>query len=234
MHNFISFQIHGGADHGGGIAEAVANLLTFIEGLTTKAPYDIFTSLMPGIANMDNIHPLLVHFPIAFLSTFLIIDLLGTLTKKTQWRSIAGSLLYLGTVAAVFTVLAGFQAAGSVTHGRNVHEIMENHEHFGVSVLSLATVLSVWRLKCHGVFQSGANVFFLILSTLLVSIMILGADLGGLMVYHYGVAVDAVTASADVHESAAAEHSHAHDPAAGHGPEVTLNHEHEHMHEHSH
>jgi hypothetical protein len=53
MNNFFSFRIHGGADHGGGIAEGVANLLTFIEGLTTKTPQDMFTAIMPGIANMD-------------------------------------------------------------------------------------------------------------------------------------------------------------------------------------
>lgn len=243
MYNFLSFQIHGGADHGGGIAEAVASLLAFIEGLTTKAPQDIFTTLMPGIANMDNIHPLLVHFPIAFLTTFLAIDLLGAVTKKSHWRSIASCLLYLGTVAALFTVLAGFNAASSVTHGQNVHDIMENHEHFGVSVLSLATVLSVWRLKSHGLIQDGANVLFLILSALLVSVMILGADLGGLMVYHYGVAVDAVTIPVDGHihknEPTAVtvpENSpiHEHEPAAVKAPESVHAHEHEHTHEHSH
>jgi uncharacterized membrane protein len=240
MHNFISFQIHGGADHGGGVAEAVASLLASIEGLTTQAPREIFTNLMPGIAKMDNIHPLLVHFPIAFLLTFFAIDLLGTLSKKPQWRSIASCLLYLGTVAAVFTVLAGFNAASSVAHGQNVHDIMENHEHFGVSVLSLAAVLSIWRLKSHGVIQSGANVLFLILSTLLVLLIILGADLGGLMVYHYGVAVDAVTVPADDHvhghEPTAVkvpDDSHIHEPAAVKAPEDGHTHEHKHS-DHSH
>ncbi len=241
MNNFLSFQIHGNADHGGGIAEAVGSLLAFIEGLTTKAPQDIFTEIMPGIANMDNIHPLLVHFPIAFLSAFFAVDLLGTLAKKAQWRSVASCLLYLGTVAAVFTVLAGFNAASTVAHGQNVHDIMENHEHFGVSVLTLATVLSAWRLKSHGLIQGGANVLFLILSALLFLIMSLGADLGGLMVYHYGVAVDAVTAPADghVHGHEASvvtapedSHSHEHEPASVMTPES--GHKHEHTHDHSH
>jgi uncharacterized membrane protein len=243
MNNFLSFQIHGGADHGGGIAEAVGSLLAFIEGLTTKAPQDIFTEIMPGVANMDNIHPLLVHFPIAFLSAFFAVDLLGTLAKKAQWRSVASCLLYLGTVAAVFTVLAGFNAASTVAHGQNVHAIMENHEHFGVSVLSLAALLSAWRLKSHGLIQGGTNVLFLILSTLLVLIMSLGADLGGLMVYHYGVAVDAVTAPADGHihghEAVVVtppEDSliHEHEPAAVTSPETGHTHEHKHSHEHSH
>ena len=111
MNNFLSFQIHGGADHDGGIAESVSSLLAFFENLSTQGPGDIFSSIMPGIAGMDNIHPLLVHFPIAFLSAFFALDLVGTLAKKPQWRSVASWFLYFGTVAALFTVIAGLIAA---------------------------------------------------------------------------------------------------------------------------
>ena len=192
MNNFLSFQIHGGADQGGSIIESVSSLLAFFENLSTQRPGDMFSSIMPGIAGMDNIHPLLVHFPIAFLSAFFALDLIGTLAKKVQWRSVAAWFLYFGTVSALFTVIAGFIAAGSVAHGQNVHDIMERHEHFGVSVLSLALVLSVWRIKSGALIRGGANSFFLLLSALLCVLMMLGADLGGLMVYHYGVAVKAV------------------------------------------
>jgi len=58
-------------------------------------------------------------------------------------------------------VTAGFIAAGSVAHGDDVHAIMERHEHFGVSVLSLAILLSAWRLKSGGIIQGGANGFSL-------------------------------------------------------------------------
>jgi len=71
MNNFMSFQIHGGAEHGDGIADSIASLLAFFEELSALDSKGIFSALMPGIANMDNIHPLLVHFPIAFLSVFL-------------------------------------------------------------------------------------------------------------------------------------------------------------------
>lgn len=199
MNNFISFQIHGGADHDG-IAESVSSLLAFFESLSTKGPGDIFSSIMPGIASMDNIHPLLVHFPIAFLSVFFALDLVATLAKKPQWRSIASWFLYFGTITALFTVIAGLIAANSVAHGQDVHDIMERHEHFGLSVLSLAAVLSIWRMKSGGLILGGANSFFLILSALLCVLMALGADLGGLMVYHYGVAVKAVRIPAGSHE----------------------------------
>ena len=191
MNNFLSFQIHGGAGRNGGVADSVSSLLAFFDELLTHDAAGVFSILMPGIANMDNIHPMLVHFPIAFLSAFFVLDMLGALAKNQNWRNVAGWLLYFGTVSAVFTVTAGFIAASTVAHGVEAHAIMERHEHFGVSVLSLAILLSAWRVISGGITRGGANVFFLLLAALLCVLMALGADLGGLMVYHYGVAVDA-------------------------------------------
>jgi uncharacterized membrane protein len=235
MNNFLSFQIHGGADQGGGIVESISSLLAFFENLSTQGPGDIFSSIMPGIAGMENIHPLLVHFPIAFLSAFFALDLVGTLAKKPHWRSVASWFLYSGTVAALFTVIAGLIAANSVPHGQNVHDIMERHEQIGISVLSLAVVLSIWRMKSGSIIRGGANNFFLILSALLCALMMLGADLGGLMVYHYGVAVKAVPVSQDsyshVHDAGDA-HTDIHAPVDTH--ENADVHEHTHEHKHAH
>jgi uncharacterized membrane protein len=245
MNNFLSFRIHGGADNGGGILENVTNLLAFFESLLTQKPGEIFSSIMPGIAGMDNIHPVLVHFPIAFLSAFFALDVIGTLAKKTQWRSAASWFLYFGTAAAIFTVIAGLIAASSVAHGQNVHDIMERHEHIGISILSLALVLSIWRMKSGALIRGGANGFFLILAALLCILIMLGADLGGLMVYKYGVAVKAAPVPEDsyghVHE-----HNHekadspdqvavpAHDQKASPIPVDADNHVDAHPHDHKH
>jgi len=200
MNNFLSFQIHGGADQGGGIVESISSLLAFFETLSRQGPGGIFSAIMPGIAGMDNIHPLLVHFPIAFISAFFALDLVGTISKNPECRRVATWLLYFGTVAALFTVIAGLIAASSVAHGQNVHDIMERHEQIGISILSTAVLLSIWRIKSGILPRGGANNFFLLLSALLCLLIMLGADLGGLMVYHYGVAVKAVQVTEGAHD----------------------------------
>jgi uncharacterized membrane protein len=193
MNDFLFFQIHGGADHGGGgAADGVADLLTFLESLTAQGGGDFFSKVLPGIAGLDNIHPLLVHFPIAFLTGFFVVDLAATLAKQTRWRYLASCLLYFGTITALFTVIAGFIAAESVSHSDNVHGIMERHEHIGIAILSLSVGLSAWRIKRQGFVDVGMSPFYVVLSALLCLLIALGADLGGLMVYHYGVAVQAV------------------------------------------
>ncbi|MDO9141898.1 MAG: DUF2231 domain-containing protein [Methylobacter sp.] len=226
MNNFLSFQVHGGADHGGGVADSVAGLLTFFEGLSAQDSSDIFSDLMPGIAAMDNIHPVLVHFPIAFLSAFFVLDLIATLAKKQQWRDVASWMLYLGAVAAVFTVIAGFNAAGSVAHGGEVHPIMERHKDFGIAVLCLAIFLSIWRALSGGVIQGIANGFFLALAAAMFITMILGADLGGLMVYQHGVAVKSLQIEVPgVHQ---------HEQGGEHVHEQGHDHQHGHDHDHAH
>ncbi|WP_305908233.1 DUF2231 domain-containing protein [Methylomarinum sp. Ch1-1] len=191
VNNYLSFAIHGGqGGHGGGVAGAVQQLLAFLETLTTQSPGEIFSSIMPGIAAMENIHPLLVHFPIAFLSAFILVDFAGSLAGKASWRQAAGWFLYLGTLTAALTVAAGLAAAASVSHGDNVHAIMERHQYMGISILLLASLLSLWRLLSRGVIQGGANVLYLLLVAVLGGLVVLTADLGGLMVYKYGVAVE--------------------------------------------
>ncbi len=192
MNQFISFQIHGGADHGDGMLDMLIAVLAFFEGLTAPNSNGFFSAFLPGLSGMANYHPLFVHFPIAFLIAFFILDALGSVLDKANWRNIAAGLLYLGTISAIFTVIAGFIAANTVVHGGNVHAIMERHEHLGVSVLLLATLLSVWRFKFGERLEAGLNVFFLSIAAVLCVLLSLGADLGGQMVYQYGVAVQAV------------------------------------------
>lgn len=251
MINFLSFQVHAGNDIANGIIAIVSDLLPFLEGLVGKGLGDVFSALMPGITGMANIHPLLVHFPIAFLSTFFVLDLAGTLARKPQWRRVANWLLYFGAITAVFTVIAGFIAAATVAHGGSVHDIMTYHQYLGVTVLCLALLLSAWRAKNGGVIiGTGANVFFLTLSALLSILLAIGADLGGLMVHKYGVAVEAVQvpdAGAHVHEHAdehkpvpdaeSPVHGHAdeHKPAPDAETHVHTHADgHKHVHEHQH
>lgn len=205
VNNFLSFQVHGNAGHSGGIADSVDAFLGFLESLSGKSIGDIFTQIMPGISAMDNIHPLLVHFPIALLISFFLLDFIGSILKKANMRDVAGYLLYLGTFSALCAVIAGFIAADSVAHGGNVHAIMERHKTFGLSVLSLATLLSTWRLLARGKIKGEINIFYLFLSAILSILISLGADLGGLMVYKYGVSVEAAKEGM---KEAFHEHSH--------------------------
>lgn len=173
---------------------------------------DIIFSIMPGLAEMANIHPMVVHFPIALLNAFVLMELLGLLMKKEELRVAATWMLYLGTAGAVVTVLAGFQAASTVPHDEVIHNIMLQHRNFGVAVLLLSVSLSIWRAVIRGQFLFEVHLLFIGLAFMMTGLMAFGADRGGLMVYKYGVAVKAVPEPLG------------HDHNSGHGEEVMSHH----------
>jgi uncharacterized membrane protein len=193
MNHYLAFQVHGNADKHGSILDGLTGLLTFFENLTANGGDGFFATLLPGLAGINNIHPLLVHFPIALLSLFFILEVFATVSKKPHWREVGSYFLYFGALTAVFTVIAGFVAAYSVEHNDTVHHIMLRHQYIGLAVTGLAIVLSIWRYKAAEL-TGGAKHFFLILATVMTVLLMLGADLGGLMVYHYGTGVQAQVA----------------------------------------
>jgi uncharacterized membrane protein len=245
--NNLLFAVHGGGDSGGGVAGTVAGVLGFIEGLVSLSPAELFANLLPGLAVMDNIHPLLVHFPIALLSLFFLLDLVGSVANKADWRHAASWFLYCGAVFAGLTVTAGLIAAGSIPHGGDVHEIMENHEHLGISVFLLSSALAIWRWLSKEQIAGPANTLHLMSAAILATLLVFTADLGGVMVYNYGVAVEPMTQinrqAAELHE-----HGEVREIAKPAVPDSTMNaaeqavepdhnepqHDHEHQHNHSH
>lgn len=183
---------------------------------------DLIAQLLSGLAAMVNVHPLAVHFPIALLTCFFVLDLAAAFARKGDNLRIAASwLLYLGTLGACAAVATGLWAEATVPHSEEVHRIIENHEKIGFAVLSISIVLSVWRLANRGSFSPVGRFVHLILALVMVAVMALGADLGGLMVYRYGVATAAAMQAAGHHHHHAGEDE----------PEHELGEEHHHHHD---
>ncbi len=212
--------VHGGGQEGFSPAKGLASFLVFMESLTSMTATEIFAAFLPGMTRLPNIHPIFVHFPIALLTLFFIADLLGSLFAKLEWRKFASGALYSGTFFSLLTVIAGYQAAHSIPHNDMVHTIMLRHQAFGISVTVLAFILSLRRYFSADTFLASKTLGHLSLSALLVILLTLGADLGGLMVYQYGAAVtpslseknlilhDSLTPPSHNHDHSAHTHHH--------------------------
>lgn len=167
----------------------------------------LISTLLPGVGAMANTHPLFVHFPIALLSSFLLLEFLHFVSGKDELRHAATWTLYLGALGAVAAVFAGLHAEGTLPHSKDLHDILIRHEQFGIVVASLAVVMALWRFfYSKRIFEKrGIWLLHLLLGALMVVIMTFGADLGGLMVYKFGAAVEAVPVE-EGHDHAAGGH----------------------------
>jgi len=184
----FSFHVHGGSSSDG-FYGYIEYLLLAIEKMFTKGPDELFSTFFPGFAAMPNFHPLIVHFPIAFLTMFFFLDVAGTLTRHENWRRIASVLLYFGVIGVLCAVAAGIHAASTISHGEAAHKVMEKHEQLGLIVAFLTITLAVWRIIVGEKLKWFANIIHLGIAALILLIMTIGADLGGLLVYEYGVGV---------------------------------------------
>ncbi|MGZ8218473.1 DUF2231 domain-containing protein [Methylomagnum sp.] len=198
--------IHGGGDGDGmGLVGLLDSLLeTINRGLEPGSSWNPIA----GIAALGtNVHPLVVHFPIAFLVGFLLFEVAGLVLRRPAIRQAAGVMLYLGAGGAVLAAAAGLVAEATVPHGAEVHEIMEWHKRLGLTVAFLSVAMAIWRALAGGYFTSPmAQAFHLILAGIIAVCLFFGADLGGLMVYQYGVGVKGM-------QSAEESHRHQHEQA---------------------
>jgi len=190
-------SIHGG---GGDSAGLVGLLDQFLETTTRVLNSGGGFEWFPGIQVLaTNVHPMIVHFPIAFLSVFLFLKLAELSRSGGRLREVATWMLGLGTLGAIAAATTGLIAEATVPHGADVHEIMEWHGRIGLTVASLSTLLLIGRfaLRKHPSAMSSALQVFL--SVLIASCLFIGADLGGFMVYGHGVGVKAVAVAEDHH-----------------------------------
>lgn len=198
----------GGSDSAGGVWAVIIDLM---DKITRFVESGTSFELFPGITALaNNIHPLIVHFPIAFLTAFFLIEVVGVLLRQESLRQTASWLLYLGTLGALGAVVTGLIAEDTVPHGEAVHEIMEWHGRLGITAATLSAALAVWRIATRANFSAMAKALHLYLAAMVAICIFFGADLGGLMVYQHGVGVKTLQ-QADEHH----HHQHATPPHPG-------------------
>jgi uncharacterized membrane protein len=142
-------------------------------------------SILPGVRHLQNIHPLVVHFPIAFLIGAALFYGASWVLRKDTLAVTAFSLLVVGAVFAGVAVGTGLYAEEGVMISRSVREnLLEHHERLMLVTFGLSVGLTLWALIKRPFPKKGRSLFLLLFLVLLV-VMTLGADYGARMVYDY-------------------------------------------------
>ena len=147
-------------------------------------------NLLPGWA--PNLHPLVVHFPIALLLTAAGLDVVGWVLRCNRpLRFVATALYVLGTLAIVAAYVTGRAAAGTVWLPGMAHAAVKEHWDWAFRAVWFFTILTTVRLVLLLRGRSEGRPALIALLTLvgLLGAVLLGetGDRGGRLVYQHGV-----------------------------------------------
>ncbi len=144
--------------------------------------------ILPGASQLQNYHPLIVHFPIAFIYGASLMYFLAWITasEKLQWTALW--MLILAALSAAAALTSGFYAAPGLMISESVrNELLTHHQHLMLAASILTGLLTAWALASRPM-PTRARILFLAGLIALMALIAAGADLGGEMVFAYNAA----------------------------------------------
>ncbi|HYM60110.1 MAG TPA: DUF2231 domain-containing protein [Thermoanaerobaculia bacterium] len=141
--------------------------------------------LLPGLGHLQNLHPLVVHYPIAFLGGAAAFYVAALLSRNERLAIAAFWMLLAGTAGALIAIGTGLRASEGVMVAKSVRAaLLDQHETLMIITGSMAFALSAWAIVARP-FPARGRLIFVALLIAMVGVLIKGADYGGRMVYDY-------------------------------------------------
>jgi uncharacterized membrane protein len=166
------------------------------------------------------IHPILIHFPIAFLLGAVILSAYASLRGRFGLERAATGLFIAGIATGFLAGAAGLLAFLTVpdTHTELAHRLM--YWHLGLMVGSLLMFAAVTWLRWGNwdVLPGAGTQFLMWLAT---AVFVVGTALGGHIVYHGGTGIEEDLLKPGLHEDhhrghGTEEHPGRYDDSSGH------------------
>lgn len=141
---------------------------------------------LPGLEHLQNPHPLVVHFPIAFLYGATLLYFVAWLTRRESLQWTALWFLVLGLLGAAVALGTGWWSAPGVMLDPSVKaNVLVPHMRLMFATSALAAILTLWAIIKRPMPASTSRYIFLAGLIIMIVLMTKGADYGGIMVYDY-------------------------------------------------
>ena len=138
---------------------------------------------------MPNLHPLIVHLPIALLTFSFFFDLFGILRKRPEYERTAWWSLLAGTTGLILSVVSGLWAENVTEIPVNAREHFETHQQLAFLTTALYATLLLWRIAAKTRVPHSRETRYTVLSFFGVALVWFTAWYGGELVYNFGVGV---------------------------------------------
>ena len=135
---------------------------------------------------LHEVHPALVHFPIALLPVSVGADLLGRVTGNQELLDLGRRTMPLAAASGLVAGIAGLMAQTEVEADGKSLETLKTHRTLNLGIVAIAGAMSAYRSK-----RDRPSLGYLALGIAGFAAMAYSAYLGGEIVYRDGVGVDA-------------------------------------------
>lgn len=156
---------------------------------------------LPHLPTWDNVHPIVVHFPLGLLLTAPAFLLLAMVSKKHGRALSVGALLLLalGTLGAYLAVLSGEAGEEAAERVAGVRSLVHDHEEMAESAMLIfvgltlvyaalaAAPIVVRRLSDRRPLLLAAHAVFFVAYAICTLPLVNAAQLGGRLVHERGV-----------------------------------------------
>ncbi|MEE9431119.1 MAG: DUF2231 domain-containing protein [Melioribacteraceae bacterium] len=141
------------------------------------------------------LHPLIIHFPIVLLFSFVGLEILNLFLKKKYLITISHVLLFIAVITSLAATLTGNLAMQEVIDkitNKDIIEAIEKHEEF--ASLTLWYFFTLLIIKTYLVlkkkFAHKLQYLFVIFALVGLYLIFTAAKLGGVLVYKFGVGTE--------------------------------------------
>ncbi len=141
--------------------------------------------MFSGAQHLQNVHPLVIHFPLAFLVGAALFYFGAWVFRNEDFAIVAFWVLLAGAASLAVAVATGLYAEqGVMVHLSVRTQLLAPHKRLMLVTSGLCAVLTGWAIVARP-FPRQGRWLFLFLCLMMIGVMTVGADFGGRMVYDY-------------------------------------------------
>lgn len=137
------------------------------------------------------VHPMLVHFPIALFTMFVLLEIIWMLFQKEWIKNSSVLAIFLGLLFSVPTILSGEASAENFEKLQQFESLIETHETFAkitAFTFLIAFIVKILLIRTNKL-NTKTNWIVLVISLIGLYLLIQTGLKGGELVYKHGIGV---------------------------------------------
>lgn len=126
-----------------------------------------------------DLHPLVIHFPIALFSSAVLFDFISIIYSKNELLVASWWVMLLALISSFFAIITGFIDDNLIGHFNDVSPFWENHSWMQIISVLGFLLLFIWRTKKINLFNSKKSILIYLIAGLVnVGLLFYGSHLG--------------------------------------------------------